>query len=193
MRDCIINLAGMEKIPDWIQACVAFVAVCVAIWEYYKHRRESRLQLAQALIGRLETDELLFFSSTTLDWGAGLIPVPPSWQAFVGSPKVTFDLDLIRDALNPGLSAKTATDPTRLLYRHSFVHLFNFLERIAYLVKNGAIDLEDLQNLVWLSKQLRSWQYAPKEIREKIFGDAIAAWYPDEMLNALIKRLAAES
>jgi hypothetical protein len=183
----------MEKMPEWISACVAVVAFVIAVREYFRHRRESRLQLAQALIASLDTDELLFFSATTLDWGAGLIPVPPSWQAFVGLAQITFDLELIQDALDPDLSAKTATDPIRLLYRHAFVHLFNYLEKIGYLVKDRSIDIKDLPNLVWLSQQLLRWKYAPKEIREKIFKKAIEVWYPDGILLGLLTKLASES
>jgi hypothetical protein len=122
-----------------------------------------------------------------------LIPVPLSWQAFVGSSKVEFDFELIRDALAPQLSHTTATDPVRLLYRHAFVHLFNHLEKIGYLVRDGSISVKDLPNLVWLSQQLLSWNIAPTESRDKIFKEAIELWYPDGVVLGLLNALATES
>jgi hypothetical protein len=175
----------MDKIPEWIEACVALLAALVGYAEYRRHRRESRVKLAQDLVEKLDKDELLFFSVTTLDWGAGLIPVPPSWQAFTGASQIAFNLDLIKDALNPSLTPQTASDPIRLLYRRAFVHLFNHLERIAYLVKDGSLELGDLGNLEWVLTQLLNWEYAPSDIRKTIFRNPIQRWYSDGVLYDL--------
>jgi hypothetical protein len=144
------------------------------------------VKLAQSFMARLDIDELLFFSITTLDWGAGLIPVPPSWQAFTTVPKIDIQFSIIQDAVRPDLIRETAVDPIRLLYRHAFVHLFNHLERIAYLVKDGSLQIADLANLEWVVRQLLNWKYAPHEARESVFRLAIQAWYPDGVLYGFL-------
>src|SRR5260370_14232649 len=102
---------------------------------------------------------MIAFAVKCIDWGTGIIPVPTIWREIVGNPSIVPNPDELAQSVETNISPKTATDPVRLLYRHSFVSLFNHLERIEDLRSIGAVTVADLKPIVWLSKQLNDWGY----------------------------------
>ena len=65
-------------------AITAVIALAVTWVEYGRQKGMARLELAQGLIDRLETDEMIAFAVKSLDWAAGTIPVPAAWRDIVG-------------------------------------------------------------------------------------------------------------
>ncbi len=95
--------------------------------------------------------------------------------------------DELAQSVETNISPKTATDPVRLLYRHSFVSLFNHLERIEDLRSIGAVTVADLKPIVWLAKQLNDWEYHSGSISP--FRGALEEWYERGKLIKLIDAL----
>ena len=187
-----INKNG--SLAEWISAIVAILALLGVGFEYANRKRLDRLQLAQEMIDRLTTDEMLLFATTVLDWGTGILIVPEAWRDVVKSPSVAWNLDDIQDALKPGLTIETRDNPVRLLYRHAFVQLFNHLERMGDLLRRGALDVQDLGPLADLANQLKLWDYASdleREEREKLFLSPMKIWYPSGAPKMLIDAIVS--
>jgi hypothetical protein len=176
----------------WASVAISAVAFIAVVVEYRRQTRQSRLQLAQEMIGKLYEDELLSFATTALDWGGGLVVIPDSWRDVVGKPSVPYDFLAIKDAMEPQLPPSAAGDPIKLLYRHAFVHLFNHLERIGTLAEGGAIDIRDLGPMAFVAHQLLSWSYTPHGEKTDAFMRAMREWYKDATPETLIKRIAGD-
>ncbi|HMB95962.1 MAG TPA: hypothetical protein VKK61_07990 [Tepidisphaeraceae bacterium] len=170
----------------WASVLVSVIAFGAVVVEYRRQTRRHRLEIAQNLIEQLDEDDMLRFAVTTLDWGAGLVIIPESWRSVIDKPSVEFQLDVILDALRPELTSVTARDPLHLLYRHSFVRLFNHLERISVLLESGAVDVNDLQPIAFVAHQLLQWSYASVEKGDEIFREAMKRWYPDDAPNRVV-------
>jgi hypothetical protein len=141
---------------------------------------------------RLETDEMIAFAVTTLDWGTGIVLVPQAWREVVGTAAVKWNIDDIRDAVRPKLSAQTRENHVRLLYRHAFVHLFNHLERIAELEGSGVIEVKDLGSFDWLAHEILCWRYAPDGEARHFFKPAMDNWYSNSSPYPLLERICAK-
>jgi hypothetical protein len=207
----ILEYLNRSGPAEWISAIIAVFALVAVGVEYFRQKerdaiedtqqkRRDQLQLAQAMIEQLSTNEMLLFATTTLDWGDAIILVPGPWREVVKSPCVHWNLADIRDALQPQLSPETRTNPVRLLYRHAFVQLFNHLERMDDLLRSDAISLSNLKPLSELARQLESWDYArglTLEEKEQLFSKPIKAWYPDNapkhFIDAVAKAFPAKS
>ncbi len=152
--------------------------------------RLSRVALAQRMSSELAQDELLSFAVNRLDWGAGLVQLPPSWRASPEIAFVPFDIDLFKRALLTDF--KVSRDPIGMLYRHAFVRLYDYLTRVASLEKDGLIELRDLPAHGWIANQLSDWPYINTEERSTFFLAAIKAWYPDGLALNLIESLCKQ-
>jgi len=124
--------------------------------------------------------------------GSAIIPVPEFWRDVVNASAIPWNLDDIRDAVRPNITRETIASPLRLLYRHSFVHLFNHLERIGDLLQTSAISVSDLGPLTWLVKELTSWRYALPEERDSFFISALNAWYPNGVPKGLLDKVSSK-
>jgi hypothetical protein len=175
--------------PAWISAIVSVIAFVAVLLEYVRQRRSTRLQLAQQMIERLDDDPMLQFAATSLDWGAGLAVIPTDWRDVVGRPSVEVDVDLIAESVSPVLTKSVAEDPLKLLYRHAFVHLFNHLERIGALLRNGAVVADDLAPMAEMAGQLKWWDYA-SDANKQCFGAAMDRWYPGGLPQRVIAAVA---
>jgi hypothetical protein len=168
----------VSAIGEIVTACIGIVAGCIAWREYNEKRRRERLALAQRLIDRLSTDEMLRFAVTRLDWGTAILPVPSTWRGIIGEASIKLNVDELYDSLRPGLTDQTRNDPKRLLYRHAFVELFDFLERLDNLLDSEAIEVRDLEPIAWILEQLSDWPYAKPHKPEDFFLPALREWYP---------------
>ena len=177
---------------ETIAAVAAVVGLVGAAFEYWRQKRQSRLELAQRLIEQFRSDEMIAFAVTSLDWGDGIIPVPVAWRDAVNKAWITPDPKELVAAVEYGLSKDTAKDPLRLLYRHSFVSLFDHLERIEDLRLAGAVTVSDLQPMVWIAEQLDNWLYNPYPGKPP-FRDALNGWYAKGKLLRLIETLVTEA
>jgi hypothetical protein len=178
-------IAAIATVATAIIAVIALVATWV---EYGGQKGKARLELAQGLIDRLETDEMIAFAVRSLDWGAGTIPVPAAWRDIVRQPYITAEPVELAAAVEKQLTPATAQDPVRMLYRHSFVRLFDHLERIEDLRQKQAVETADLATMAWLAKQLRHWSYDPTP-QKQAFQSAIDGWYEEGKLFGLIDDL----
>jgi hypothetical protein len=176
--------------PELLTALAAISALGFGIFEYCRRKAQAQLELAQKLIEHLDSDEMVSFAVTVLDWAAGIIVVPAAWRNLVGKAGITPNPSQVIDATRSTLSTETAKDPTRLLYRHAFVRLFNHLERIEDLRVSGAIGVTDLRPLVWLVRELHRWTYYPGT--EWPFQDAMDRWYPKGKLMGLLQALLSK-
>jgi hypothetical protein len=183
MADIFGYLVSMRA--ETVGAIAAVFGLAAAAFEYHRQRQRARLELGQQLIERMDTDEMIAFAVKSLDWAAGEIPVPEPWRDIVKSPSIPPKPIEIVAALETKLSDQTAKDPVRLLYRHSFVSLFNHLERIEDLRSAGAVKTSDLGTMSWLTQQLDAWQYNPFPDRPA-FRPALEAWYEDQKPARLI-------
>src|SRR5260370_20213758 len=61
---------------ETVTAAAAVVGLVGVTVEYLRQKRQSRIELAQQLIERLDTDEMIAFAVKCIDWGTGIIPVP---------------------------------------------------------------------------------------------------------------------
>ena len=86
------------------------------------------------------------------------------------------------------LTPETAHDPVLLLYRHSFVSLFNHLERIEDLRQTKAVKTADLGAMAWLAGELKDWRYDPNPA-QPAFRSALDGWYEKKKLFGLIDDL----
>lgn len=180
---------GSSGPADWLSAIVGVLAL-IAVWiEYARQKGLARQQLAQELSARLDTNEMVAFAVTVLDWGSAIVIVPEAWREAIGRAAVDWNIDDIRDAVQRNLTPTTAANPVRLLHRHAFVQLFNQLERIAEFEQTGALRIDDLRSFDWLAHELVAWRYAPVEERKDFFKGALDHWYPDSNLMPLLERI----
>ncbi|MER8910968.1 hypothetical protein NKH99_25455 [Mesorhizobium sp. M0854] len=182
---------SVGSISEMVSALIALAAFVGVLCEYLQTRRRRRLELAQELTSQLELNEILRFATTSLDWGAGLVPVPSEWRAIVDEPAIEPSLESMRIALIPEFSRSLQQDKIALMYRHSFVILFNHLERAKDLCEKRAILIEDLSTLGWVSAQLVDWDYAPRTLARRFFMDALRGWYPGSRLDEFVEELAS--
>jgi hypothetical protein len=178
-------VAAIATVATAIIAAIALVATWI---EYRRQKRSARLELAQGLIDRLETDEMIVFAVKSLDWAGGQIPVPATWRAIVQCESIPPDPHELAAAVEMQLTEKTAQNPVRLLYRHSFVSLFNHLERIEDLRQKNAVKTADLGTMSWLAGELKDWRYDPNP-GEPAFRPALDGWYEKGKLFQLIDDL----
>jgi len=183
-------LENSEGCAAWVSAIVALAALALVPREYYNQRRQHQLETALGLIDQLRTEEMLSFAVTTLDWGTGKIPAPQLWKSVIDEP-VVWNWQVIHDATRPQITQPTVDDVTRLLYRHSFVALFNHLERMGELLERGVINVEDLRSLSWVCQQLVSWDYAPPPLQNGYFDETLQLWYPGGGPQNLIRAVTA--
>jgi hypothetical protein len=187
--DLQLNVDGLGSLIGGICAAVALAGTA---WQYFIQKRRREFEVASSLVSALSTDEVLHFAVTCVDWGRGLIPVPQRWEKIIGSPCITHHVPTFGKAVEIKLLPQVSTDPQAMLYRHSFVALFDHLERIQQQLDHKAIHLEDLDSLGWLARQLEDWPYA------KIWGldgktffmNAARAWYDRQAPARLIALLA---
>ena len=158
--------------------------------EHSRERSQAQLEVAQKLIEQFDSDEMISFAVTVLDWAAGIIVVPAAWRELVGKAGITPHPSEVIDATSYALSDDTRKDPTRLLYRHAFVRLFNHLERIEDLRVSDAIAIADLRPVMWLVRELHSWTYYPGT--EWPFQAAMDGWYAKGKLMGLLQALLSE-
>jgi hypothetical protein len=170
---------------DVAQTIIAIVAALVVWYEYIEHKKARRADLAATLIARLDADELIAFAVTSLDWGGGLVVVPPAWRDLLENRKPLYEAAIVEDALSPNLNISTAMDPLRMLYRHAFVRLFNHLQVVAVHVKRDPALISGLEPMADLAHRLSRPLYIPSR---ELYRNAIAAWYPANVW-ALIERL----
>lgn len=169
-------------------AITAVFALAVTWFEYRRQKGKARLELAQGLIDRLETDEMIAFAVKSLDWAAGQIPVPATWRAIVKCDSIPPNPHKLAAAVKMQLTEETARDPVLLLYRHSFVSLFNHLERIEDLRQTKAVKTADLGTMSWLAGELKDWRYDPNPA-QPAFRSALDGWYEKGKLFQLIDAL----
>ena len=185
------------NISEQVSATVTVLAFIAVVWEYRHQIRQRRLELAQEISHKLEEDETLLFAVTCLDWAAGTIPIPDRWRAVIDRSEISPNIGLLRVALEPGI-ANTLQLPSALdskiclLLRHSFVSLFNQLERLEQLHRCRAVDLEDLSAFGWIAAQLTDWEYIDADERPVFFMNAIISWYKCNDLNRFIYELARQ-
>ena len=190
--------------PDGLTAITAVLALGGVIFEYGRLRRHSsaelaqqkleherqqkqaRIELAQRLMEQVETDEMIRFATTSLDWSAGVIPVPMVWRDIIKEPMVQADPAAVIEATQRNLTDRVRNDPKKLLIRHAFVALFNLLDRVESLRSVEAIDIRDLQPIEWIAHRLMKWQYAPGPDKRDQFRGALDGWYEPGKLMRLI-------
>lgn len=177
--------------PEKVTAIVAFAGLIGIPAEYRRQRTQSRLELAQKLIECFQSDDMIAFAVTSLDWGDGIIPVPMAWRDVIGAASIIPDPKELLAAVEYGLTDKTKKDPVRLLYRHSFVSLFNHLERMEDLRSAGAVTASDLLPIVWIAAYIDEWPYNPYPDKPP-FRDALNGWYEEGKLLRLISALLKE-
>jgi hypothetical protein len=182
----------IEAIAASVSAIVASLALVAVYREYRNQKNRNRLELAQSMIERAETDEMILFAMTSLDWAEGVVPVPQTWRAIIGKEAIKPDIEAVYDAVRPQLTKKIAADEIKLLYRHAFVRLFNHLERIQALVDKQAIAVEDLRPLAWVAHELLSWRYDTENRGERFFMEAIDDWFPSKLPRKLVTALARQ-
>jgi hypothetical protein len=190
----------MSKLEIWAAWTAAIGGVASAMYAYFAlkdarrqnslHARLSKVALAQQMSSELAQDELLSFAVNRLDWGAGLVQIPPSWRESPDTAFVPFDIKLFKTALLTDF--QVSQNPVGMLYRHSFIRLYDHLTRVASLENNGLIELGDLPAHGWIANQLRDWSYISAEERSTFFLEAIAAWYPDGLALKLIDSLCKQ-
>lgn len=185
----------LEPIGTMLAGAGAIVAIGITVWQYFALKRQRRFELARRLLGELESNDLLRFAVTCIDWGAGLIPVPKAWRPILGQPIIEHDVQLLWEALRTDLSVRVESDTKGMLYRHAFVALFNHLERLWFYLAQGAIEEKDLASLAWLARQVWCWPYAKpyKLDPRQFFMEAARNWYDTEAPERLIgsvRRLA---
>lgn len=181
------------SVADIVSALIAVAAFVGVVREYRQNSRIKRLELVQNLDYTMETDEEIKFAVTSLDWGAGVIPVPTRWREVVNKPGIRPDLRLLGLGVAPGFSKELEDEPVALMYRHCFVALFNHLERVKLLHDKKAIEIEDLNAVSWVASQLVDFPYARQEQRADFFLPAIKRWYLKTALDQFILRLHAHS
>lgn len=181
------KLSELSAIATVVQAFFAILGGVFVYFEYCSSKESQRLQLAHKMVDQIAEDPRLMFCTIVLDWGVGAIPVPPEWQAYVGAPHIIFDKAKVEEALSPKLTEPTSMDPTRLMYRHAFVRLFDHLERIQQMIDAKVIFIRHLSNLVWMAHKLTN----PDYISRNTFIDAMKVWYPSgapkRLVDSLIK------
>ena len=188
--------------PELLTAVTAILGLGFGFFEYRRQQEraelehvyqkaQAQLERAQRLIEFLDSDEMVSFAVTVLDWGNGIIAVPTAWRDLVGKPGIIPNPSEVIAATRYALDAETAKSPMRLLYRHAFVRLFNHLERIDDLRTSDAICLADLQPMMWLACQLHYWAYHPAI--EWPFREAMDGWYPNGKLIGFLRALLARS
>lgn len=166
--------------------------------EYFRQRRQARIELAEELVEKFTSDEMILFATTTLDWGTGLIPVPEKWRDVVRTSSIPWQFDDIFNGTRYRLNGPTRASPAALLHRHGFVHLFNHLERIAILWEAGAVRIPDLKAMTWVARQIDDWEYARNQKNpythgrtKGLFAKTLAVWYPDNAPQRLIDALVS--
>ena len=177
---------------DWLDIATS-LATILGIFtfgiEYFRQRRESRFALAQQLIGEMDSDEMMIFAVNRLDWAAGKMPIPNYWKETVGMSFIVPNNEKLYNALRPKLTESTVEDSSSLFQRHSFVRLFNHLEKLALLERNGNLNIRDLKSIAWIAKELVNYKYAGKFEKPDYFLPAIKAWYPQKVLLVFIYKL----
>jgi hypothetical protein len=120
-----------------------------------------------------------------------LWPIPEQWKPIIGCAYITQDITKLSKALHVDLLPDIATDPIGMLYRHSFVALFDYLERIEQNLDRRAIHLEDLDSLRWLARNLLDWPFAKRLNHDgrTFFMAAANGWYDTQPPAKLIRRL----
>jgi hypothetical protein len=175
---------------------VVILVTLVGLWfafnEYQDQRRRAKLELAQELVRRFDEDDMIDFAVTTLDWAEGLLPVPVPWRDVVKEVAIKPDIALLEEALQPDLTDNIAKNPIGLLFRHSFVRLFNHLENIQDLRSRKSIEDADLAPIAYILAQLAKWKYAPQERTQHFFRKSLDDWYPGGKLLRLLDELVSK-
>jgi hypothetical protein len=190
MSELEVWAAWIAAIAGAASATYAYFALKDARRQNSRQARMSRVVSAQQMTSELAQDELLSFAVNRLDWGAGLVQIPPSWRTSPDIAFVQFDITLFRKALLPRF--EVSQEPVGMLYRHSFIRLYDHLTRVGSLVKGGLIELRDLPAHGWIANQLSEWMYVSAEERPTFFLAAIKAWYPDGLALGLIDALCTQ-
>ena len=111
------------------------------------------MALAQQMSSELAQDELLSFAVNRLDWGAGLVQIPPSWRASPNIAFVLFDINLFKKALLTNFLSPSEYAPLVATHLKKATGLvFALRDRGAYALKSSTgaqgLPLEILQFLV---------------------------------------------
>jgi hypothetical protein len=175
------------------QFIVAVVAAYVVWREYSGHKRERRVTLAAGLIAKLTDDELISFAAVSLDWGSGLIVAPSGWRhLFPQENNLVYSDKIVEDALIPTITDTTRSSPLGLLYRHTFVRLFDHLEIVMMYCQKDALLIDELGGLGSVANRLMKPLYVQRELdpeNRPLYKIAITKWYSSDLLK-LIERLA---
>lgn len=167
----------MAELSEVVIAVCALIGLPSAALEYWRARKQVKLELAQRLMAKFDSDDMVRFATTSLDWAWGLIPVPLAWREIVKSAAIAPNAQKVLMAVQPQLTAAVAADPETLLYRHAFVYLFNQIESMADLTGAKAINPSDLVPIVWTLRQLRDWRYGSPTPKDQQFLPTMNSWY----------------
>lgn len=193
------------SVPDWLEVIIGlatpFIAGVSALYVCLEYRRSKRWkagELAMALVGELDRDPTLALACQSLDWGVGPLLIPERYRAFFPPdaagelPKLMqHDTRIMATALEPSLRQQTLSDPRGLVYRHCFVRLFEHLENIGRLLRNGQLDETDLRSLHYWLENIHAYPYAPHGVAgDKVFLPALKAWQYRQV-TPLLDRLRA--
>ena len=85
-------LEDHSGLAEWITALISVLAFVGVVVEYRRQKKRERLQVAQEMIEKFSTDDMLMFATTTLDWGARLFLCP------------NFGVMSLMPQLSPGIS-----------------------------------------------------------------------------------------
>jgi hypothetical protein len=184
-----------QELSAWnglAQTLIALVGAVVVWYQYREYQKARRADLAITLVCQLDTDDLIAFAVSSLDWGAGYVLVPATWRDLVEDRKPIYAAANIEDALTPKLTLATSKDPLRILYRRSFVRLFDHLQIVALHVKRDPKLLDKLEPMADLAHRLCRPLYVQTKEQQKsrpLYRHAIAEWYPGGEVLAFVEAL----
>jgi len=180
------------------------IAGVSALYVYLQYRRSQQWKatdLAATLLARLETDPTLSLACHSLDWGLGPLLIPEQYQRLFPREAGTgeypgvmqHDTSIMALALEPQLNQATLDDPRGLVYRYCFIKLFNYLDSLSTLLKDGQIRKRDLGELTYWLERIHSYPYAPSSTSgTRMFQPALKAWGYSKV-TTLANKLNVES
>jgi hypothetical protein len=177
--------------PPWVEIvnklatpAIAAVSAFYVFLQYNRSQRWKATDLAATLLERLNTDQALVLACQALDWGVGPLIIPDKYRPLFRSdvsaeaPGVMeHDPGVLCLAVQPPLNERTLLDPRGLVYRYCFITLFNYLDNMYKLLKDGQVFDSDVEEIKYWLEMLRDYKYAPNTIEgTQVFQPAIRAW-----------------
>lgn len=179
-------------IPEWIEVTnklgTVGIAAASATYAYLQYRRGQRWKssdLAASLMEKLSSDPQLALACQALDWGIGPLIIPEQYRELFRQPKaervpgiMQHDPAILCRALEPRLNKETLEEPRGLIYRYTFIQLFEHLNLIASMLETKQIRLKDIkEGLHYWLETLREYPYAPADIDSRsVFAPAMERW-----------------